>query len=105
MKYVMRSTQEKQALVEEWHASGLSMRAFAKAREIPQSSMQKWIGPARKRTAPDTEVSMPAFLDVEVVDAPRPMAFRVEIAGSGHRVDVAQGFDAAELRRLVAALC
>jgi transposase-like protein len=105
MKYVTRTAEEKQALLEEWHASGLSMRAFAKLRGIPQSSMHKWIAPERRRRVSDTEISVAAFLDVEVVDPPRGMSFRVELAGSGHRVDVPQGFDATELRRLVAALC
>ena len=32
-------------------------------------------------------------------------AVRVHIGGTGHVVEVPAGFDAAELRRLVAALC
>ncbi|MFZ5478229.1 MAG: hypothetical protein ACOZNI_15790 [Myxococcota bacterium] len=45
------------------------------------------------------------FREVEVVEAAPAPPLVVTLAGSGHQVEVRPGFDAGELRRLVAALC
>ena len=102
MKYTLRSPSEKREMVMAWRASGLSATRFARLAGVSATSLRDWsIGlPSPTATEGGTR-----FVEVEVVE-PVPVArLVVEIAGTGHRVAVPPGFDAHELRRVVAALC
>src|SRR5687768_9483391 len=100
MKYTMRSATEKRELVAAWQSSGLSMTRFAKRAGVSPTSLRQWSG--RLRSSPTATMR---FVNVEVVETESASPLVVEVAGTGHRVVVPMGFDAAELRRLVAALC
>ena len=98
MPRTRRTDQQKHALVEAWRRSGLSCERFAREHGISANSLRAW----------QLAFTVPAFLPVRVVESqlavPAP-ALVVQLAGSGHRVEVPGGFDAATLRRLVDALC
>ena len=95
------SPEEKRTLVASWRASGQSQSRFAFEHGVPQSSFSKWV--ARYAPAP---MARPTFATVEVVDeSPPPPNLLVHLGTSGLRVEVPAGFDPAELRRLVGALC
>ena len=86
---------EQQALVSQWRASGLTMFQFAKQHGVSFTNLQRWQARETKLT----------FARVELVNPPPKPALVVELAHTGHRVYVPPGFDAAELRRLMEALC
>ena len=86
---------EQQALVAQWRASGLTMFQFAKQHGVSFTNLQRWQSRETKLT----------FARVELVNPPPKPALVVELAHTGHRVHVPPGFDAAELRRLMEALC
>ena len=86
---------ERQALVAQWRASGLAMYRFARQHGVPLTNLQRWQARETKLT----------FARVELVNPPPKPALVVELAHTGHRVYVPPGFDAAELRRLMEALC
>ena len=44
----MRTNEEKQKLIEEFKASGLSMNKWCQANGIATSTMSTWLGPKRK---------------------------------------------------------
>lgn len=88
-----RSDEEKRELLAEWRASGLSRAAFARQQGVSPSSLYRW------RRA----LERPAFVEV-VAAEPTGSAFVLRLP-RGVEVDVSPGFDAAELRRLVQALC
>ena len=101
MSYRIRSAREKQQLVEAWLGSGVPKTRFALTEGVPPSSFAKWI---RASEAP-AGLAM-RLVPVQVVDEPtNRVPLLVHVAGSGHRVEVPDGFDAGELRRLVDALC
>jgi len=95
-----RSRSEWTKLVAQWRASGLSQRAFAGRKGLAPASLSWWVSRLR-REAPEQRT----LVAVDVVeDAPAGGGeFRVEVAG-GRTVIVPESFDAAALRRLVAAL-
>jgi transposase-like protein len=94
------SPDERRALVADWRSSGQSQSRFAFEHGVPQSSFSKWV--ARYTPA---AVALPTFATVEVVDERPPPNLLVHLGATGLRVEVPAGFDAAELRRLVGALC
>ena len=98
MPYAKLSESQKLALVRAWRASGLSQSAFAAQHRISDSSLGRWA----QQYAPQLPAPTVTFADVEVLEV---APFRLHLAGIGHVVEVPAGFDAAELRRLVAALC
>ncbi len=102
MKYTLRSALEKRELVMAWRTSGLSASRFGRLAGVSATSLRDWsVGlPSPTATATATQ-----FVDVEVVENTVAPSLLVEVGSSGHRVVVPPGFDAGELRRLVAALC
>ncbi len=98
MKRTRRSPQQKQATVAAWRASGEPLSRFAARAGIAKSSLAEWA----RCSPPCLPV---AFHEVEVVELSPPPPLVVTLAGSGHAVAVPAGFDAGELRRLLAALC
>lgn len=103
MPYAIRTPDEKRALLAEWRSSGHSPTRFARERGLSKSSILNW---ARRDGAVERKVPT-RFVDVEMIASETVAAggFVVHIAGPGHRVEVPLGFDAAELRRVVEALC
>jgi transposase-like protein len=98
MPYTKFTDAQKTALVRAWRASGLSQSAFAMQHGISDSTLGRWA----LQHAPQLPASTQTFADVEVVET---SPLRLHIGTTGHVVEVPRGFDAAELRRLVAALC
>ncbi len=101
MPYHLRTLAEKEELVAAWRRSGVSKTRFAREQGLPASAFSRWI--ARIEGHDDRT----SFLPVHVAPEPQATApsLVVELAGSGHRVEVPAGFHAGELRRLVLALC
>lgn len=89
---------EKSAIIRAWRAPGLTQSAFAAQHRMSDSSLGRWA----QQYAPQLPAPTQTFAQVEVIET---AALRVHIGASGHVVEVPTGFDAAELRRLVAALC
>ena len=98
MPYTKFTDAQKAALVRAWRASGLSQSAFAAQHRISDSSLGRWAQQHAAQLLAPTQT----FADVDIVDA---APLRVHIGTTGHVVEVPLGFDATELRRLVAALC
>ncbi|HEY1435509.1 MAG TPA: hypothetical protein VGG65_09045 [Thermoanaerobaculia bacterium] len=123
MARVRRPAAEWAALIDEWHASGMSLPAFCQRRGLNTGTMQGWV---YKRThkgaierargeACDADVlgegpsAAAAFLPVRVVGAESGHEGTgrsgVEIVlGVGRRVVIEAGFDPETLRRVVAVL-
>lgn len=101
MKHTLRSDAEKRRLLVEFRASGLTCARFAKQRGLSPNSLRQWAARPDLQPAP----SKARFVDVDLVDEAVSPLLVIQIAGSGHRVEVRRGFDSGELRRLLAALC
>jgi hypothetical protein len=87
--------------IDQWRASGLSVRAFCARHGLATASFYHWRRVLERRAA-----AAPAFVPVQVVaDAVLAQASALEVAlVDGRVVRVAPGFDAATLRRLLAVL-
>jgi transposase-like protein len=96
----VRKEQQWRQRMEEWRASGLSVRAFCTRHGLSQPSFYAWRRELQRR---DTE--QPAFVPVRVVDEVVPARGVLEIVlANGRSVRVGPGFDAATLRQVVAVL-
>ena len=99
-----RTRAEWTKLVEEAQAGDLTQKAFAQQRGLSPTTLSWWASRLRREAREQT-----ALVVVDIVEDPRADAptgtvdFRVELAG-GRTVCVPSAFDAAALRRLVAAL-
>jgi len=93
-----RSREEWSRLVAEWRASGLSQPAFAREKGLAPTTLSWWACRLKREAR-----SEPRLVAVDVAAEEPPAPFRVELSG-GRTVVVPAGFDAASLRRLVAAL-
>jgi hypothetical protein len=90
------------ALLDEAAASGLSLRAFARARRVNPSTLAWWrwhLGRSAGSSRPNV-----AFLEVTVADASEPEVV-LELPRVAARIRVDPRTDLALLRRLVDALC
>jgi hypothetical protein len=100
MARVSRSREEKARFVAAWRVSGIGLHRFARENPISPKLLREWMA---------LEASPPAVLPVAVVERAgvcvSPPSLVVELAGVAHRVEVPVGFDAAQLRPLVDALC
>jgi len=97
-----RKERQWQRRIDQWRASGLSVRAFCARHGLAQASFYAWRRVLERRTA-----EQPAFVPVQVVaDAtPAGQASALEVViADGRVVRVAPGFDAATLRQLLAVL-
>ena len=111
----MKRAEEMQELFARWKTSGLSLMAFGKKEGVSYSKLLYWrrklgVGVAgRKRSGANARVApSAAVVPVRVVPdskptAPRAATFEVWLS-NGVCLDVAPGFDEAELRRLVGVL-
>lgn len=90
-------------LLAEQEASGLSVRAFAAARGLKESQLWNWRRRLRESGLAPVAPSPDPFLPVAVIPDPAPpsaSSFELALPG-GLRIQVAHGFDAVELRRLI----
>ena|SRR5689334_17250593 len=87
--------------IQEWRASGLSVRAFCARRRLAEPSFYAWRKELQRR-----ETARPAFVPVRVLpDEPATGDRHVTIVLAGGRmVRVGPGFDAATLRQVLAVL-
>jgi hypothetical protein len=102
---VRRSREEWVVLVDDLARSGLTAKQFAHQRGINANTLLWWRVELRRRAR---SANQPAFIEVVVTERAedRPAApFVVVLRDVRHEVVVPNGFDAAELRRLVDALC
>jgi hypothetical protein len=101
MAMVSRSRREWEEIVREYLASGKSAAEFAAERGVNRSTLLWWSSELKRKPV----AAAPTFVDVVVSEPAVAEPFVVVIGGRGHRVLVPRGFDEAELRRLVGALC
>src|ERR1700730_7569029 len=87
--------------INDWRASGLSVRDFCARHGLATASFYNWRRALERRVAEE-----PAFVPVQVVaDAVPAQASALEgVLVDGRAVRVAPGFDAATLRQLLAVL-
>jgi hypothetical protein len=87
--------------LDQWRASGLSVRAFCARHGLATASFYAWRRVLQRRAA-----EQPAFLPVQVVadNTPAQASGLEVVLGDGRTVRVSPGFDAATLRRLLAVL-
>ena len=90
-----------QRRIEQWRASGLSVRAFCARHGLATASFYNWRRVLERRAA-----DRAAFVPVQVVaDTVPGRTISLEvILADGRAVRVAPGFDAATLRQLLAVL-
>ena len=90
-----------QRRIEQWRASGLSVRAFCARHDLATASFYNW-----RRVLERRAMERPAFVPVQVVaDTPPPQAGALELVlPNGRTVRVTPGFDAVTLRQLLAVL-
>ena len=101
MAYRIRSEREKQRLVAAWRKSGLPKTRFATENGLPPSMFSRWVTQHGESTPSGTR-----FVPVHVVEPAAPSGpLVVQLARTGHRIEVPGGFDATEVRRLADALC
>src|SRR5215472_1852458 len=96
-----RKEQQWRQRINQWQASGLSVRVFCARHGLPTVSLYHWRRVLERRAA-----EAPAFVPVQVVGdvAPaQPSALEVVLV-DGRRVRVAAGFDSVTLRRVLAVL-
>jgi hypothetical protein len=96
-----RKEQQWRRWIDQWRASGLSVRAFCARHGLATARFYNW-----RRVLERRAVEEPAFVPVQVVaDGVPTQASALEIVlADGRVVRVAPGFDAATLRRLLAVL-
>ena len=102
MAAAARTTAEWRQVVVAWRASGRPATAFAREIGVNARTLRWWawrLGSVAARPAP---VAFAEVVVAEPAQVPAP-DFVVELEGA--RVRVSPGFDAVELRRLLAALC
>jgi hypothetical protein len=87
--------------IDQWRASGLSVRAFCARHRLASASFYNWRRVLERRAAEE-----PAFVPVQIVtDAAATQTSALEVVlADGHAVRVAPWFDAATLRQLLAVL-
>jgi hypothetical protein len=96
-----RKEQQWRRWIDQWRASGLSVRDFCARHDLATASFYAWRRVLERRAA-----EQPAFVPVQVVaDAVLTQARALEVVlTNGRTVRVAPGFDAATLRQLLAVL-
>lgn len=105
-----RSRAEADRLVEEFEQSGLGRKEFCAVRGLSMHTLDAW----RKRLAQSrtqekivsveiVEDSKEKLSSMRIGNVARGIRFGIVLAG-GLRIEVEPGFDAGELRRLIAAL-
>jgi transposase len=96
-----RKEQQWRRWIEDWRASGLSVRAFCARQGLALPSFYGWRRELQRRDA-----AQPVFVPVRVVgeNVTAPGRSIEVVLGSGRTVRVGPGFDAATLQQVVAVL-
>ena len=103
MAATRRSKAEWRRLVDEWGFSGLEAEEFSTRRGLNPATLRWWRWRLESRgDAPKPEPRAPGFLELLVTE---PEAPELVVELGAVRIRVPSGFDAEQLRRLVAALC
>ncbi len=102
MAAAARTTEEWRQVVNAWRASGRSATVFGRERGVHARTLRWW---AWRLGSVATKPVSAAFAEVVLAEPSSLIVpdFVVEVDGA--RIRVSPGFDAGELRRLVAALC
>lgn len=85
--HVKRTAQEKEALVKEYRASGLSLKAFAEGRGVADSSLAYWVKKRDMGRFAEVKVAMPAQMPVEVE---LRNGIRIRVCCEGKRLGLAE---------------
>ncbi|MBV9123295.1 MAG: IS66 family insertion sequence element accessory protein TnpB [Planctomycetes bacterium] len=96
-----RKQQQWQRWIDQWQASGLTVRAFCARHRLAEPSFYAW----RRQLRPPQRLGA-GFVPVRVLADPEPAAepvLEIVLAG-GRRLRVPAGFDAATLRQVLAVL-
>jgi len=93
-------------MIDQWHRSGLSVRAFCQQQHLAIPSFYAWRRTLRRRDGGVSPVRPPVtFLPVHVrpdePDAPPPLEL---VLANGRRLRIPPGYDDAHLRQLLRAL-
>ena len=93
-------------LLEEQSRSGLTLRAFARSKGIPEPTLAWWKHTIaeRDRARSKTNGTAVSLMPIKVVGPQLSGPLFVVELRSGRRVEVAHGFDPEDLRRLVEVL-
>lgn len=97
-----RSAKEWSRLIEEWGASGKSVTDFAQPLGINPRTLGWWRWKLAQTAPSPNEARTTDFVEL-VVPRPQPPDLAIEIGALTIRVP--HGFDAGELRRLLAVVC
>ena len=90
-------------VVEEFEASGMDVREFAKRRGINTSTLKWWRSQLRRPGAASTTVSALSFVEVQVAAPVRVVRVRLDRVAAS--LDVPPGTDLRWLRAIVDSLC
>lgn len=96
-----RKEQHWRRWIQQWQASGLTVRAFCARHALAVPSFYAW-----RRQLQHREAAAPAFVPVHVVpdEGPSPAPSLEVVLAGGRRLRVTPGFDPATLRQLLAVL-
>ena len=96
------SLSEKAEILRRYHASGLSIQAFARGEEVSANAVGSWL---RKETNGESSGASSGLVPVQVKRAERPDHGVIEIVlRDGCRIRVRQGFDEKLLEQVVVTL-
>lgn len=109
-----RSVAEAEAILERYFESGLTQRVFAERNGVSVSSLGYWLRRARSTPqaisgkSSESRAGARSLLEVELAaptrrSMPEARLYEIELPG-GERLRVSGGFDAEEVRRLLALL-
>ena len=95
-----RKEQRWRRLIDDWRASGLTVRAYCARHRLAEPSFYAW-----RRELQQRDADRAAFVPVRLVGEAPAAAAGIELLLPGQRtVRVAPGFDPATLRQLLAVL-
>lgn len=97
----MYSQKQREAILAEFAASGLSLHAFARQSDVSRGTLQGWL--RRDRTSDATTRRAAVFARVKVAPGIAPPV-ALEVVVGRARVVVSPGFAAADLRAVLEAL-
>jgi hypothetical protein len=101
-----RKEQHWRRLIDQWQASGLSVRAFRERQHLAVPSFYAWRRTLRQRDGSAGPVSprvtfLPVHVRPDERDAPPPLEV---VLANGHRLRIPPGYDDTQLRQLLRTL-
>jgi hypothetical protein len=95
---IRRVSPRQRSHVRAWKKSSLTARQYAEQEGISHWSLYTWATSLNRQVAKD---EAPAFLPVEVIEAPAPVEPIDLVLGNGRVVRVSCGFDSTTLSRVI----